>query len=298
MSAVMKLTRKPEAVVSVETITPPKANQYLLLNTTNRKQSDAKIIEYAMAMAEDRWVLNGETIKFDDYGTLIDGQNRLQACVLAEVPFQTYVVRGLSDKRAFATIDVGKTRSHADMMSIAGIENRHNVVSASTLIMQYEDGSLSWNGTSARRYTRSELGKLADKINKMPTRTNNVGKDKLLEWVGHHHDDIQIAVRMAHNSKAKRLASVGTLAAAYYICCKVNKIEADKFMEDLSEGVGLGARDPVHALREKLIANSASKSKLGRFMVFGLILKAMRKRLDGDHCAQLRVLENEAFPKL
>jgi len=298
MSAVMKMKPKVATEAWIEQITPAKAKHYLLFNTTNRSQSQPKIIEYAMAMVDGRWVLNGETIKFDNEGTLIDGQNRLQACILADVPFTTYVIRGLEDKRAFATVDVGKSRSHTDMMSIVGIDNRYNLASAATLIIHYDNGTVTWRGASARRFTRSELGKLADKINSMPTRTVQIQKDQLIEWVGKHHDEIQPIVRKAQTHKKKNLVSPGVLAAACYIAARDTNLDVDRFIEDLCEGVNLDRNDPVHVLRERLIANATAKMRYNRYTIFGMILKMMKKRVRGEKCSVFRFSEDEPFPSL
>src|SRR4051812_39659069 len=100
------MAETPEVVL----IAPKLASEWLRTMVANRPLSQIKAVEYGLAMERGDWVLNGETIKFNDKGNLIDGQHRLQACVLAGKPFQTYVVRGIADDRAFATIDTGKLR--------------------------------------------------------------------------------------------------------------------------------------------------------------------------------------------
>lgn len=299
MSAVLKSMKQVATPVSIETISTSKAQQYLSTMVANRSPVDAKIIEYAVAMDQDRWALNGETIKFNSQGQLIDGQNRLRACILADKPFTTYVVRGLDDPRAFATIDVGKNRTHTDVLTIAGIPNQNNVVSAANLLILYERKNIGWTGPLQTRYDRSKLGNVGAKLKSIPNRSSHLQKDELLEWVAEHNDELQEGVRKAHTSAAKRFVPVGTLAAAYVIGKRSGKIDMNSFIDDLAEGVALSAKDPVRALREKLLTAATTKTmKLNRFAVFGMVLKAMIKRIKGEHLSRLVILEGEPFPRV
>lgn len=141
----LKPTRKPEVVL--ETITPAQAAKWLQTMVNNRTLSQAKAIEYAIAMDDARWVINGETIKFDAEGRLFDGQHRLQGCVLADKAFKSYVAYGITDQDAFSTVDVGKNRSHGDVFSIAGYPSCKGRVSPwvryhATEICNNEDAAL------------------------------------------------------------------------------------------------------------------------------------------------------------
>ncbi len=102
-------------------VTPKMATEWLEANTHNRPVSDKKVRDYATAMREGKWMLNGETIIFDKNGVLADGQHRLWACITSEVAFETVVVGGvLSD--AFASIDTGMKRSGKDVLHIDGMK--------------------------------------------------------------------------------------------------------------------------------------------------------------------------------
>ena len=95
---------------NVEVITPAVAAEYLrLYNQGNRKPNKAQVAYYAKMMNEGEWELNGESIKFSGSGEtlrLLDGQHRLMACVEANVPFETLVVRDIEEK-TFDTLDQG-----------------------------------------------------------------------------------------------------------------------------------------------------------------------------------------------
>jgi len=102
----------------------PELAEYILenLNINNRPRKAKKIIDYKRDMQADNWSLTGETIKFGTDGHLKDGQNRLAACVQAQVPFTTHAIFGI-DPDTFHHMDTGKNRSANDVLSIMGVKN-------------------------------------------------------------------------------------------------------------------------------------------------------------------------------
>src|SRR3990172_2754159 len=81
--------------LEVVEITPDLAARWLLSNTHNRTMKVKAIARYAADIRSGAWYVNGETIKFAADGTLLDGQNRLRACIEAGRAFTSVVVRGL-----------------------------------------------------------------------------------------------------------------------------------------------------------------------------------------------------------
>jgi hypothetical protein len=100
-----------------ESISPQKAARYLKMNTSNRRPSPKYISYIADQMKRGNFVITGQTISFRYDGVLIDGQQRLMACVEAGVSFFTWVIRGLGDD-AFHGTDIGKGRSAADITGL------------------------------------------------------------------------------------------------------------------------------------------------------------------------------------
>lgn len=114
---------------TIESITPFMAKEYLKKNIVNRKLNKGLVAYYARLMSEGKWMLNGESIVFDNKNNLSDGQHRLNAVIMANVPIQSVVVRNV-DCEAFTTFDQGKARSASDSFSIKGIANGSNIASA------------------------------------------------------------------------------------------------------------------------------------------------------------------------
>jgi hypothetical protein len=94
----------------------------------NRTSKPGKIKEFAADMADEQWMLTGDTLKFSNKTRLRDGQNRLFACHRSGRSFKTHVVFGIDDE-VFPWMDRGKPRSGADVLYILGVENANAVAS-------------------------------------------------------------------------------------------------------------------------------------------------------------------------
>ena len=64
------------------TVTPEIAQEFLERNHNNRKIKPRKVDKFAYQLSQGQWITNGDTIRFDVKGTLIDGQHRLKAVVI------------------------------------------------------------------------------------------------------------------------------------------------------------------------------------------------------------------------
>lgn len=115
--------------MTIETITPDIASEYLKLNKENRTLNNGRIAYYAKMMKNGEWVLNGESLKFNEVGDFVDGQHRLHACIMANTSFNTLVVRNL-EQEAFPTLDQGHLRKIGQIFDIAHVPNYNKVSSA------------------------------------------------------------------------------------------------------------------------------------------------------------------------
>ena len=70
---------------------------------------------YAKEIREGRWMFNGDTIRFDWNGNLIDGQHRLEAIKETNIAQDCIFVEGLNPECA-QTIDIGYKRSVEDYL--------------------------------------------------------------------------------------------------------------------------------------------------------------------------------------
>lgn len=128
-------------------ITPELAEKLLERNNNNRKPKERAIANYARDMGAGKWDPDASDLKFARTGDLLDGQNRLMACIKAGVPFPTLVRTG-AQTHTRAHVDTGVKRTVADMlkMELDIGRNPTTVGAAVTLRVRYEDRVLNHRG--------------------------------------------------------------------------------------------------------------------------------------------------------
>lgn len=123
MSAVLQLAPNVGSIAaSIQSITPELAAKWLARNTRNRPINSSSLAGYVRDMRAGKWQVTGEAIKFDNEGTLLDGQHRLTAVVQSGATVQMLVVRGI-EGGAQAVMDAGRRRSAADQFALGGKKN-------------------------------------------------------------------------------------------------------------------------------------------------------------------------------
>lgn len=167
MSAAVKKERKVNSskgkkstsvTFETEIITPEKAIEYL---ATSKLRGDPKkgtpvdandtdtfltgdpstVKIYATTMRSGGWLQNGLSIKFDTDGNLIDGIHRLEACVMAGVPFTTIVARNVRAD-TLHTIDQQRKRSYTGVLEARGIKSPGALQKAMSKLIRIENGDL------------------------------------------------------------------------------------------------------------------------------------------------------------
>jgi len=124
----------PEVKITIEVITPDVAQRMLKSNVHNRKMKRAG---YVQDMLDGAWELNGSSIVFSDTGALLDGQNRLMACIRANKPFVTVVVRGIV-ATAQESMDIGAARTLSDMLTLRGYPNAITLASVTAALARVD----------------------------------------------------------------------------------------------------------------------------------------------------------------
>ena len=262
----------------VERITPELAQAWLEFNTINRPLREIKARSFAHDMATGDWELNGETIKFADDGSLIDGQHRLTACVLSRTAFESLVV-GALPVTAQASVDKGTARSFGDTLAFAG--EVHTSVLAALLrrITSWESGVYIHNPRTVNPTESELLGKLAE------------------------HTGVRgsAAYGVSHSSQSGLNRSV--MAFMHWLLTGVEPEEAVWFLDRVHDGAGLEAGHPVLALRERLRKERAEGlgGSRGTELVIALVILAWNM-----HGVNLRTskillpkggLTNDSFPQ-
>lgn len=102
----------------IETVMPDDALNYLAMNMVNRRISPERVNAYAYSMANGDWQQNGESIKFNKRGELIDGQHRLSAVIKSGKPVTMLIAYDIDDD--VNIIDRNRPRSATDVLRISG----------------------------------------------------------------------------------------------------------------------------------------------------------------------------------
>jgi hypothetical protein len=290
----------------VEVVSPRVAEEWLKTMKSNRPQSDSTVYEYANSMQAGKWIVNGETIKFDKEGRLFDGQHRLLACMIAGKSFKTYVIRGIADPGAFATVDVGKLRTHGDIFHLDGYTDYYVSSGIAAIVYYYKHKLLTMRGpmnmsrTAQRRSPVVARLKQVLKKKEISRFGRQVEKEVLLEFARPYREQILKSIRSIHDQKARKIMPKVVMAAAHLLFAEKNEYDAGQFIDRLTEGTGLLTGDPVHTLREKLLSNQYLREKRGAYMnrwtVLALTIKAWNKFRAHEKCAVLRIVEDEKFP--
>lgn len=108
------------------TITPEMAAKLLANNTHNRSVNERSVRRLALAIETDEYQFNGQPIQVAKDGTLLDGQHRLLACVKAKKSIDSLIVWNAKFSSQ-ETIDMGKSRSVADILRLRGYKSSRSL---------------------------------------------------------------------------------------------------------------------------------------------------------------------------
>lgn len=249
--------------LATESITPEKAVKWLENNSVNRHLIPSRVNAYARDMEQGRWLLNGQSIIFNGDGGLLDGQHRLHAVVESGVTIKSIVVRG-APPEAFASLDQGKARSAADVLSIERYVEPKQLASTISYYHKVSTGRIR----TPYRLTNQEVLDIASD-------NPHLGKavDTVLEMKGKH----------------SLLAPVGMVAGVYGVLMKVDEDDAYDFLRQLIRGVGVREGSAMQLLRDRLAdAKSGRKARaLTPVQKTAIIIKAWNFMRDSKAPKQL-----------
>ena len=260
----------------VVTITPEMARKLLEQNTRNRKVSNANYATVYEAMTSGEWELNGEAIKIARDGKILDGQHRLLVCAENETPFQTLIVYGL-ESATQDTMDTGKSRTAADVLAIEGYPSASNLATITLGVIRSE----RW-GLRAATYGSSTAYPVTPR--------------QVLARVKEDPNLVDLSRYAASIRKCGLSAKIA--GVLYYHFSKIDADDAQFFFDTLRDGDGLVRGNPIHTLREHLLAlRDNQRGKLNSTYMAAVVIKAWNKYRLGEECKQLRFRPGGANPE-
>lgn len=239
---------------SVTLVTPETAERWLGKNNNNRNVKNSVVRGYARDMASARWQITGESIKFDCHGTLIDGQHRLHAVILAGVPVTMFVIRGLASE-AKAVMDTGAKRTAADALTFSGTKRSSTVAAAARIGMSVE------------------VGRVRD-------RAFRASNSEVVDWVD-MNPDIRHAAEIASRYARATDCKPAMVAYAFMILARIDYEDAIAFWAAASEKVGLRDGDPVIAMTNRFAESRRNRQTLTNDALLSLIYRAWNYRRTG-----------------
>jgi hypothetical protein len=233
-------------------------------------------------MRKGEWEFNGDAIRINGSGKVVDGQHRLHAIIKADKAIQCLVVSGLKQS-AFATIDCGKARSNGDALAIKGYRNANILAAALAMIYLDEQGELDSHWNLSPRHGQVSAKRTISLARKYPS--------------------VQMSATAAQGWYMEGSPLVpSAMAFLHYRFGQHSTDEADQFFQLVATGENLSRNHPILMLRKTLIRLRTmvgnKGAPLSRRVQVGLTIKAWRAWVAGTEIKTLKFAHNESIPDI
>jgi hypothetical protein len=248
----------------IVTITPDMALEILDGHENWRKLRPSRVIQYAASMSRGEWSLTGEAIKFDSDGNLLDGQHRLAACMEAEVPFTTLVVRGVPEE-SVEYMDNVLVRTETDTLSNRGITSASSLKAIAKRILMWKTNSF---GNTHR------MAELTHK--------------QVVDFVIANEEELRHCLRIANRMKNSSGINPTMAASFAFMAGEQSKVERDLFCEMFASGAGLEDGSPVLAMRQWVTNRVFKKMKISDEEIARVLTKAWNHFREGNTVSRIK----------
>lgn len=254
----MPAATKPKPVIRIEDITPSKAEKYLDRNTHNRTLRMPKAEALAEAIKRGEWEFNGDAIRFDVNGTLLDGQHRLWAIVLSEKTCRSVVVENLDPDSQMTMDRPTAVRNLSDTLQLMGYKAHGRLAPALNYLWKMENGKVRERAVTPT--IAQALALLAE------------------------NPSLVDSLQTATNFRKRFRGSEAAIAAIHYTLASIDSEDADEFFTKLIGGVALEEKDPVYVLRAWLERHQSGKlgQRASNVVMHAMIVKAWNFWRDGE----------------
>lgn len=264
-------------------ITPLLARSLLDANTNNRNVRTSNLQKIEGDMQAGRWVFNGDAIRIDSTGTIIDGQHRLLSIEKLGITVPALLVSGLPPETR-ATIDTNAVRTAGDELHMLGYNSSNSLAAIAAAFIRRQQG-----GLRAAVDQQSAKG-----------RTMAVSTSMILEAV-RSNPVLQDLNRTASTRQYKGVTR--TLGTVLYLEFSQlpgpdAKDDADFFFARLRDGAQLPIDSPILRLRnmlDKMYSNKSSRHS--NSYVAGLTIKAWNAFRQGITVGNLSYRQGGANPE-
>ncbi len=219
----------------LEVIDPDRARKLLDGHVNYRPLSALHAKKLAEEITAGRWTHeNGSSVKIDVNGHLCDGRHRCLAVTIADKAILTWVEYGIPlEAVAFIDSDV-RPRTASDVLNHNEVVNAKDAAAGARVIMRW---------MSPAGFAQN------------PPISNSA----VVEFVMANRDEITVAARTAQQLRRAIGTPARETTAFHFLARRVDPETADRFMESLTSGAGLGEDDPILALRNWMVNKAANR---------------------------------------
>jgi hypothetical protein len=221
---------RSEAFCDIAEIGADDARLLLGNNPENRALNVRLLSKLASDLVGGRWQFNGESIVVASSGELNDGQHRLEAVLQTGIPIRSVIAFGVP-RESRATLDMGRVRSMADQLAVAGVASAALVSAIARVVMGWERGG----GEDFRQVGWLTISEMIDRAL----------TDELLGE----------ATRYASSRYhfANSILPGSAIGACFYLFARVDHGAATDFMDRVCIGDALDREDAAYATRRALL---------------------------------------------
>jgi hypothetical protein len=238
-------------------LTPEMAPALLARKRPTGSRNPTAIATYAQAMRSGEWVLNGMPIIMSRNGVLLDGLQRLYACIDAQAPFITVLAENVPDDTVH-TLDQQRRRSFTGVLETRGVPRPAAVAGLLAKLIRYEDGTLT-RGTSTPPWSRME---------------------RVLEA---NRSDIDTAVKFSFDHPA-RLLTESIRTPLSFLGLRTDRVAIRRFLDAIAHPERFAADEPGVMIRRRLVEGRADPAlRLPSVPLFAVCIKALNDTMAGTN---------------
>ena len=250
-------SRTDAARFSIARITPRMAPALLAVRRPGARRNQTAVSAYAQAMRSGEWVLNGMPIIMSRKGVLLDGVQRLYACVEADRPFVTVLAENVSDDTVH-TIDQQRRRSFTGVLETRGVPHPASVANLLAKLIRYDAGTLT-RGTSTPPWSHMERALEANR------------------------EDIAAAVKFSFDHPA-RLLSEAIRTPLSFMGLQADRTAIRRFLDAIAHPERFSADEPGVMIRRRLIEGRTDPARrVPVIALFAMCIKALNDTIHGGH---------------
>jgi hypothetical protein len=261
----------------IETITPEIASHYLKNNKENRPLSTVTIENYADAMIRGEWMFNGDAIRIDEDGNLLDGQHRLYAIISSGINIESLVIKGLP-REVFSTIDIGRGRRKADFISLLGYKYATQFAAALEILYIYRKNNF--------KFVHARAGK------------KNLSTQQIIELAAKEEGLIESIKIIKKIGSMQNILPPAIAAAFHYIVSEKEPERANLFFEQLYSGANLSPNSPILTLRNQQLNYRINRLSQNRKALIIGIIKCWNAYESNESLACIKFNENDEVPNI